>query len=198
MKSDSTYPPSTISQLEQDDAVPTVADLPSDGISSLVEAAWQGAQQGIGQAVADVVTAAIAEAIEDLDRERQQLTAPYLRPDELIVDAVEVERKKPFLVRVMPFVPDLLIGPRRYLLVVTQQRLLILHLGRRWFRRDSDFVRSQVLAVRLEEIKDTRVRGGWSPRLYFRLSDGREYWFHTEAAEGIIKAIREAGQPAAN
>lgn len=161
-------------------------------VSAAQKGAAAGFASGIRSAIAAGVNSALEEALAEAKREQHSLIAPYMADDEEIVSTVEVKQKLPFLLRVMPFVPDVLTAPKRFLLTITNRRLIVLRIASHWNRFKGDYVKKVALQVNLSDIVETAVRLGWSTRLWMRFRDGRRIQYHTHCAEDIADALRSA------
>ena len=56
----------------------------------------------------------------------QEIYAAQIRRDEKVLDCWKAKTRPHFLIRICPFVPDLLTRTKKYLLVLTNHRLLII------------------------------------------------------------------------
>lgn len=76
----------------------------------------------------EVMTSAILEAaVEAVGRVRAQIST-VLAAGEECVDWHRAKKRLPFLIRVMPFMPDLMTRPKNYLIVLTHSRLVIVRM----------------------------------------------------------------------
>jgi len=91
----------------------------SQVIDQYTAAAERGFQQGMREALASAVARSIASTIQRVRFEA------FLEPDESVVGVFDAETRPPFILRILPIVPDLFVRAKKYCLVVTPHRLII-------------------------------------------------------------------------
>lgn len=102
----------------------------------------------------EVMTHAILDAaVKEVGRVEQQIST-VLAPGEECVDWHRAKKRLPFIVRILPFVPDMMTRPKNYLLVLTRARLVIVRMTNPFNKlKDSEVKRTEA------SIPWTQVRG---------------------------------------
>ncbi len=87
------------------------------------------------QGVRGVIAEAVGEAFDAGRQENQQLVQNFLEPGEQLLAFQRGEQRLPFLIRIMPLVPDVLTAPKIFILAITNRRVLIIRVLKTLFTR---------------------------------------------------------------
>ena len=135
------------------------------------------------------LTDRVVEAMEKASDYYSQLIDEHLCDGESLLYFCDAERKLPFLLRILPFVPS---APKKYLLVVTTKRVLALRMKLRMFK--DPIVRSVEASAELPQITSITPRTGiLTSSISLQLRDGTRlrYTDMLRSAAGEFAAMVE-------
>jgi len=114
-------------------------------MSQLIDQYTAAAERGFQQGMRDALASAVAKSITStIQRVRFQA---FLDADETVIGAFDAETRPPLIVRVLPIVPDLFFRAKKYCLVATPQRLLVVAMTNPLNKFKSPSPKSMHLAV---------------------------------------------------
>jgi len=102
----------------------------------------------------------VAKSIDKTNDVASRIIASQLAPGEVLFAYQQGDKRLPFLVRVIPFIPDFLTAPKVFLLAVTDLRLMVIEIGRPiGWRKEAEFKR-MAASVPLSEVGDVQPMEG--------------------------------------
>lgn len=139
-----------------------LADLERYGISpSVASALAPTALAALKQAMAEggqFPTGLVSSFLHEKKNVHRDLVRSHLEPGEILFCVEQVERRAPFLIRVIPIIGDLAkFGARHLLISVTDSRVLVLQLG---VSRLKPVVKREVASIPLEDLKEVVPKKG--------------------------------------
>ncbi|MEQ8789392.1 MAG: hypothetical protein RIC55_24070 [Pirellulaceae bacterium] len=80
--------------------------------------------------IQSMVREAVSESINESNNEFTRLVGEHLAAGESLLGFQIGEKRLPFVVRILPLVPDVLTRPKRFMLAVTDRRILIVQVSK--------------------------------------------------------------------
>lgn len=137
---------------------------------------YQGAGAGRSPGIAGAVKEVFADIVSDERASIEALVASHLQSHERMSACEKAQQRMPLVLRLLPFLPDVLKRPKSFLLAVTSQRVLALRVHRSlWLNRFKkvevalSLSREQVQAIEVasevhSSVAVIRTRNGGSHR----------------------------------
>lgn len=148
----------------------------------------------------DVMTNAIIEAAVNAVGRVEQQIATVLAPGEECVDWHRAQKRLPFIVRVLPFIPDMMTRPKKYLLVLTNSRLVVVRMTNPLNKLKESEVRGTEASVPWAQVRaiEPRRHVGMSSLIVRTASSGVHHfkYMESDAAEKFAADARLLTQAA--